>query len=78
VNTSSGLTILTVAHRCGHAQIHALPEGLSQTVRDGVAATLSEQRCWRCVTDDAWESLPPWAPPSRQRRTRERQTNGES
>src|SRR5947209_7582336 len=78
LDTSSHFATLTVAHRCGHAQSHALPQGLSQTVRDGVAATLSEQRCWRCVTGDAWESLPPWTPPPRQGRTRRRPTNGES
>ncbi len=78
MDRSTSFAPVTVAHSCGHAQTHALPQGLSQSTRSGVAATLSEQRCWRCVLEEAWAQMPPWTPPDEPRRPRRRPTNGES
>lgn len=69
---------LMVVHGCGHSEEHAVPQKLNEDARQRVTATLSEQRCWRCVTDEAWEQLPPWTPtpPERRRRPQDRPSNG--
>jgi hypothetical protein len=51
------LSSLYVWHSCAHRVLHAVPRGLSTAVRERVAAELSDQRCWRCVTGEAWDDL---------------------
>jgi hypothetical protein len=56
---------LIVLHRCGHPHTHPVPQRLNDNARERVTATLSQERCWRCLTNEAWEQLPPWSPVER-------------
>ena len=54
---SSALKSLTVWHCCGHNERHALPCGLQESARDRVTASLADERCWKCVVNEAWDWL---------------------
>ena len=56
------LTSLIILHSCGHSEPHSIPGELTLPVRERLEATLSGERCWRCIVSDAWDRLPPWSP----------------
>ena len=58
-----GLNDLIIVHACGHGQTHPVPEKLSEDSRTRVTVILSQERCWRCITQEAWARLPPWSSP---------------
>jgi hypothetical protein len=59
----SRLVTLMVWHACGHRDLHPVPAGLSEEVRERIRAKLAKEHCWRCLVGQAWEHLAPWLGP---------------
>lgn len=53
----SRMKSLIVWHACGHNERHAVPCALHEDVRQRITTSLADERCWRCITGEAWEWL---------------------